>query len=124
VSDELAQRDPLRGLRGIFAGVLVMEAVVVGLALLVVGRLGGGLAGWYTGGLALAMVVAAGVQRRSWGLGVALMLQVAMVAGWFAHPVLGGLGLLFVLVWGYLLYVRRVVAGQAGRSSNGKDRHR
>ena len=104
--------DPQQGLRGVFAGTLVMEAIVVGLALLVVNRLGGGIggpAGWYTAGLALAMVIAAGVQRRRWGLGLALTLQVAMVAGWFAHPALGGLGILFVLVWGYLLYLRWAV---------------
>jgi hypothetical protein len=119
VSDQPIQADPLRGLRGIFAGTLVMEAIVVGLALLVLsrigdgGRTGAGLDGpaaWYTGGLALAMVLAAGVQRRPWGLGLALALQVAMVVGWFAHPALGGLGLLFVLVWGFLLWVRWVVA--------------
>jgi Protein of unknown function (DUF4233) len=105
--------DPLRGLQGVFAGTLVMEAIVVGLALLVVERLGGGVggpAGWYTAGLALAMVVVAFVQRRAWGLGLALTLQVAMVAGWFAHPALGGVGLLFILVWGYLLYLRWAVA--------------
>jgi hypothetical protein len=105
--------DPLKGLRGVFAGTLVMEAIVVGLAVLVVDRLGGGVggpAGWYTIGLALAMAIAAGVQRRRWGLGLALALQVAMVAGWFAHPALGGLGILFVLVWSYLLYVRWAVA--------------
>jgi hypothetical protein len=113
MSDRPGQQDPWRGLRGIFAGILVMEAIVVGLALLVVGRLGGGLgglAGWYTAALAVAMVIAACVQRRSWGLGLALVLQLAMVAGWFAHPALGGLGLLFVAVWGYLLYVRWAVA--------------
>jgi hypothetical protein len=113
MSDRPGQQDPWRGLRGIFAGILVMEAIVVGLALLVVGRLGGGLggpAGWYTAALAVAMVTAACVQRRSWGLGLALVLQLAMVAGWFAHPALGGLGLLFVAVWGYLLYVRWAVA--------------
>jgi hypothetical protein len=123
VSGGPVQHDPLRGLRGIFAGVLVMEAIVVGLALLVVGRLGGGLGGptgWYTGALALAMVVAAGVQRFSWGLGLALTLQVAMAAGWFAHPVLGGLGVLFVLVWAYLLYVRWAVIRRAARTSSGK----
>lgn len=105
--------DPLQGLRGVFVGTLVMEAIVVGLALLVVDRLGGGIggpAGWYTASLALAMLIAAGVQRRRWGLGLALTLQVAMVAGWFAHPALGGVGILFVLVWGYLLYVRWAVA--------------
>ncbi|HET9256270.1 MAG TPA: DUF4233 domain-containing protein [Pseudonocardiaceae bacterium] len=108
--------DPLRALRGICAGILIMEAIVVGLALLVIGRLGGGLgpggvsgAGWYTGSLALAMALAAGLQRHRWGVAVALALQLAMVFGWFAHPALGGLGLLFALVWGYLLYVRRAV---------------
>jgi len=109
--------DPLQGLRGVFAGTLVMEAIIVGLALLVIDRLGGGVsgpAGWYTTGLALAMMVAASVQRRRWGLGLALTLQIAMVAGWFAHPALGGLGLLFVLVWGYLLYVRWAVARRLG----------
>lgn len=102
-------------MRGIFAGTLVMEAIVVGLALLVVGRLDGGLgglAGWYTAVLALAMIVAACVQRRPWGVGLGLTLQVAMVAGWFAHPVLGGLGLLFMLVWSYLLYLRWAVAAR------------
>lgn len=90
-----------------------MEAIVVGLALLVVNRIGGGLgapAGWYTAGLALAMFVVAFVQRHSWGLGLALALQVAMVVCWFANPALGVLGLLFLLVWGFLLYVRWAVA--------------
>lgn len=119
MSDQPVRQDPLRGLRGIFSGILAMEAIVVGLALLVVGRLGagiGGPAGWYTAGLALSMVLAACLQRRSWGLGLALALQVAMVAGWFAHPALGVLGLLFLAVWGYLLYVRWAVARRAETS--------
>ena len=117
MSDRPVAADPSRGLHGIFAGILVMEAIVVGLALLVVDRLGGGLggvAGCYTAGLAMSMIIAAGVQRRSWGWGLALALQVAMVVGWFAHPALGVLGLLFTLVWGYLLYVRGAVAGGSG----------
>jgi hypothetical protein len=40
-----------------------------------------------------------------------------MVAGWFAHPALGGLGLLFVLVWGYLLYVRWAVSRRTASTS-------
>lgn len=105
----------MRGLRGVFAGTLVMEAIVVGLALLVVGRVGdgAGAAGrWYTAAVALALVVAAGLQRRSWGLAVALALQVAVVAGWFAHPALGVVGLLFCAVWGVLLYFRHAVLRQ------------
>lgn len=107
--------DPLRGLRGVYAGTLVMECIVVGLALMVVARLGGGLGGpggWYTGALAVALLLAAFVQRMPWGLGLALALQVAMVVGWFAHPALGVVGLLFVLVWAYLLYVRQQVVKQ------------
>lgn len=108
----MVRPDPLRGLRGVFAGTLAMEAIAVGLALLVVARFGGGLgspAGWYTTGLALGMVVAAFLQRQPWGVGLALALQVAMVAGWLAHPALGTMGLLFVLVWIYLLHLRREV---------------
>jgi uncharacterized protein DUF4233 len=123
VSDQPVQPDPLRGLRGIFAGTLVMEAIVVGLALLVVNRIGAGLdalAGWYTAALALAMVVAAFVQRRSWGLGLALALQVAMVVGWFASPALGALGLLFLLVWGFLLYVRWAVGRRQRLPAGGR----
>ncbi len=112
MSDRPVPADPMRGLRGIFTGTLIMEAIVVALALLVVARVDGGMdgpAGWYTAGLAVSMVVAAFAQRRRWGLGLALVLQAAMVAGWFAQPALGALGLLFVLVWSYLLYVRWAV---------------
>ena len=123
MSDQPVQPDPLRGMRGIFAGTLVMEAIVVGLALLVVNRIGAGVdapAGWYTAALALAMVVAAFVQRSSWGLGLALALQVAMVVGWFASPALGALGLLFLLVWGFLLYVRWAVGRRQRLPAGGR----
>lgn len=105
--------DPWKGLRGVFAATLLMEAIVVGLALLVVARFGGGIGsagGWYTGLLALAMLVAAGLQRRPFGLGLALALQLAMIVGAFAHPALGAMGVLFALVWTYLLYLRRQLA--------------
>lgn len=111
--------DPFKGLRGIFAATLGMEAIVVALALLVVPRFGyAGVAGtWYVVGLAVAMAVAAGLQRRRWGLGLALLLQVAMVAGVFAHYSLAVAGLLFCLVWAYLLHVRRTVARRMAEGS-------
>ncbi|MDQ4104605.1 MAG: DUF4233 domain-containing protein, partial [Actinomycetota bacterium] len=62
MSDRPVPADPMRGLRGIFTGTLIMEAIVVALALLVVARVDGGMdgpAGWYTAGLAVSMVVAA-----------------------------------------------------------------
>ncbi|MDN5857097.1 MAG: DUF4233 domain-containing protein [Pseudonocardia sp.] len=105
--------DPAKGIRGIFAMVLVLEAIVVGLALLVLPKFGGGASGpgiAVIGGLAVAMVLAAGVQRRPWGLAVALLLQVAMiVAGFLLVPALGVMGVVFAVVWALLLWMRSEV---------------
>jgi hypothetical protein len=105
--------DPWKGLRGVMAGTLFMEAIVVALALPVVAKLGGGVsstAGWVVGLLALAMLLAAFVQRRPWGLPVALTLQLAMIACWPLVPALGALGILFALVWTYFLWLRHDLA--------------
>ncbi len=102
-------RDPWKGLRGVMAGTLVLESITVALALPVVAKLGDGLssaAGWTVGVLATLMLAAAFVQRRPWGLGLALALQVAMIACWPLVPALGGLGVVFALVWAYLLWLR------------------
>jgi ABC-type Co2+ transport system permease subunit len=89
---------------------LILESITVALALPVVAKLGGGLsgaAGWTVGLLAVLMLAAAFVQRRPWGLAVALVLQAAMIATWPLVPVLGGLGIVFALVWAYLLHLRQ-----------------
>lgn len=112
--------DPWKGFRGVLAGTLVIEAIAVGLAVLMLFRLGGGLTpvgGGYVGGLAVAMLVAAFLQRRRWGLGLALVLQLAMIAGAFVHLAVGLMGLVFAGVWGYLLYVRSEVARRMAEGS-------
>jgi hypothetical protein len=104
--------DPLRGLRGVFAALLVLEAIVVGLALLVLPKFGNGATPLGLGliaGLAIAMVVAATLQRRSWGPALALALQVATVACGLIVPALGVMGLVFLAVWGGVLLMRRDV---------------
>lgn len=106
-------RDPWKGLRGVMAGTLVLEFVVVGLALPVVWKFGTGVssAGFaFVAVLGVLLLAAAFVQRRSWGLPVALLLQLAMVGCFLVHPAIGAMGLLFAAVWGYILYVRRDVA--------------
>jgi Protein of unknown function (DUF4233) len=105
--------DPMKGLRGIFAATLVLEAVVVLLALLLPGV--EGAATGIIAGLAAMMVLAAGLQRRPWGLGLALALQVATIASGLLAPALGVMGLVFAAVWGFLLYLRRDVAGRLAR---------
>lgn len=106
--------DPLKGIRGIFAMTLILEAIVVGLAMLVLPKFGGAPSGVgfaVIGGLAVAMVLASGLQRRPWGLALALTLQAAMIlAGFVLVPALGVMGIVFALVWGFLLWLRREVA--------------
>jgi hypothetical protein len=104
--------DPTAGLRGVFAALLVLESIVVALALLVLPKVGTGatpLGVGLIGGLSLAMIVAAGLQRRPWGLPVALALQAATVLCGLLVPALGIMGLVFGAVWGGILLMRRDV---------------
>lgn len=106
-------RDPWKGLRGVMAGTLVLEFIVFGLALPVVWQFGSGVSGLGFGvviALTTLMLVAAFVQRRSWGLWFALALQVIAVLCAFVHPVIGIMGVLFCGAWGYMLHLRREVA--------------
>lgn len=114
--------DPWKGLRGIMAGTLVLEAIVIGLVLTVIARLDGGAhfqpwKVWYVSLLAVAMIVAAGLQRKPWAIPMNLTLAGLAVAGWAVHWSMGVCGLLFAVVWAYILYLRRdvqrrVAAGQ------------
>ena len=104
--------DPMKGIRGVMAGTMVLEAIVTGLALFVLGRVDH-LSGWpvaAVGVLALLMVVSAGFFGRPWGIPFALVLQALMLVGFVLSVPLGVVGVLFGLVWAYLLWVRRDVA--------------
>jgi Protein of unknown function (DUF4233) len=111
--------DPMKGIRGVFAATLVLEAIVVLLALLVFARFGNGptpLGVSIIVGLAVLMIVGSGLQRRPWGLTFALVLQaVTVVAGFLLTVPLGIVGLIFALVWGGLLLMRRDVAQKMAR---------
>jgi hypothetical protein len=74
--------DPMKGLRGVYAATLTLEAIVVALSLLVLAKFGEGATPFGVTvivALAVAMIVAAGVQRRPWGLWFALGLQAVMI---------------------------------------------
>jgi Protein of unknown function (DUF4233) len=111
--------DPMKGIRGVFAATLVLEAIVVLLALLVFARFGNGPAPvgvTIIVALAVLMILGSGLQRRSWGLGYALALQAAtIVAGFLLTVPLGVIGVIFALVWGGLLLMRRDVAQKMAR---------
>lgn len=109
----------MKGIRGVFAAVLILEAIVVLLALLVFARFGSGPAPVGIGlivGLAVLMLVGSGLQRRPWGLGYALAVQlVTIVAGFVLVTPLGVVGVMFALVWAGLLLMRRDVARKMAR---------
>jgi hypothetical protein len=102
--------DPWKGFRGVMAGTLVLEAIVVLLVLPVIATLGGGLTAVSTGcvvGLAVLMFLGAGVQGRSWAIPFNIALQVLTVLGFFIDLAFGAIGVLFCVVWAYLLYLRK-----------------
>ncbi|MDX2356477.1 DUF4233 domain-containing protein [Dietzia sp. PP-33] len=104
--------DPWKGLRGIMAGTLILEAIVIGLVLTVIARVDDGAhfqtwKVWFVSLLAVAMVVASGLQRRPWAIPMNLTLAGLAVAGWAVHWSMGVCGLMFAAVWAYILYLRR-----------------
>ncbi len=104
--------DPWKSFRGVMAGTLILEAIVVLLALPVVGAVGGGLtpaALTYLIGLAVVLVLLAGVQGRSWAIWANLAVQAVAIAGFLVYPGVGFIGLLFAGVWALIAYFRAEV---------------
>ncbi|WP_428351333.1 DUF4233 domain-containing protein [Mycolicibacterium sp.] len=94
------------------AGILILEAIVVLLALPVVGAVGGGLsqgAGAYLIGVAALLIVMTGVQGRSWAIWANVGVQPLLIAGWLIYPGVGFVGLLFTVVWLFIVYLRAEV---------------
>ena len=110
--------DPWKGFRGVCSGTLILESIVVFLAIPALVKLDDGLgtaSTVYLVVLGLAMIVACGFQSRSWAMGLNLGLQVALIAGWFVHPTVGAMGLLFAAVWVYMLYLRKDILARIER---------
>ena len=104
--------DPWKSFRGVMAGTLILEAIVVLLALPVVGAVGGGLDGFsttYLIGFAVLLVLLAGVQGRPWAIWANLGVQLLLIAGWVVYPGVGFIGVLFAVVWGLIYYLRAEV---------------
>lgn len=107
-----AAQDPWKSFRGVMAGTLVLEAIVVLLALPVVGSVGGGLTApalIYLVALAAVLVLLVGLQGRSWAIWVNLAVQLVAVAGFAVYPGVGFIGVLFTAVWALIAYFRAEV---------------
>jgi biotin transporter BioY len=111
-TEQPQQPDPWKSFRGVMAGTLILEAVVVLLALPVVAHADGGLtafSGSYLIGFAVVLVLLAGVQGRPWAIWVNLALQVVLIAGVVVHGAIGFIGAVFLAVWALIAYLRAEV---------------
>lgn len=120
VSDPPAPKvpDPWRSFRGVMAGALILEAIVVLLALPVVSLSHGGvttLSGGFLIGVAVVLVLLCGVQGRPWALWVNLAMQVVLIAGFVIHAAIGFVGVVFAAVWGLIAYLRAEVRRREAR---------
>jgi hypothetical protein len=108
----VTQPDPWKSFRGVMAGTLILEAIVVLLALPVVAAADHGLtvaSGGYLIGFAIVLLLLCGVQGRPWAIWVNLAMQVVLIAGWLVHGAVGFIGVVFAAVWGLIAYLRAEV---------------
>lgn len=122
--------DPERGLRGVMSALLILEAITLLLAIPVAEKteVGAGPAGVaFICSLALAHVIMCAFVSRAFAVPAIGALQVLVIAGWAISPPLGIMGIVFVLVWGAILYFRtefrrRQAAGTLPSQQDGPDR--
>lgn len=118
MTEQPAPPDPWKSFRGVMAGTLILEAIVVLLALPVVSVSEGGLtatSGGFLIGFAAVLVLLAGVQGRPWALWVNLAMQAVLIAGWFINGMVGFIGVIFAAVWMLIAYLRAEVKRRQDR---------
>ncbi|MFF4876260.1 DUF4233 domain-containing protein [Micromonospora sp. NPDC000668] len=107
-------RNPEGAVRGLGAGTLSLEALVLVLAIQPIRVVGGDLSGTAIGAvvaLAVVAVLLAGMMRRPWAWHAGTVLQGLLLLSGLLHWSLFALGVIFALVWAYALHVRRVILG-------------
>jgi hypothetical protein len=103
-----------RALAGAAAGILVLEGLAVLFVPRGIAQSGEGLTGGrltYLVVLAVLLVLSSGVQRVPWGLWVGSALQVPMLLTGLFNNVMWFVAGAFVLIWLYLLQVRKELLG-------------
>lgn len=105
-------KDPIKGLRGVMSGVLIAEAITLGLVLTVISKFGDLWTPaniWFVSIVTVAHVVAAFLQRFSWAIWMSIALQVVALGGFFIHWSMGAAVIIFILVWVFVFYLRNVI---------------
>ena len=107
-------RNPEAAVRGLGAGALALEAIVLLLAIQPIRILGGDLSGWGIGAvvaLAVLCAVVAGSMKRRWAWHAGTAVQVLLLASGLFHWSLAALALIFGAAWGYASSVRKAILG-------------
>jgi hypothetical protein len=102
-------RNPQAAVRGLGAGTLGLEAIVLLLAIQPLRLFAGHFSGFGVGvviGLAVFCVLLAGVMKRPWAWHAGTAVQVLLLLSGLLHWSLAVLGLIFGAAWGYATYVR------------------
>lgn len=110
--------NPWRSFRGVMAGTLILEAIVMVLALPVVVRAQDGFTatgGGYVLGVTVALLALAGVQGRPWAIWANIAMQFVVIAGVLVHAAVGFVGVLFLAVWLFIAYLRAEVKRREAR---------
>ena len=109
--------DPVRAakaMRGAAAATLVLEGIAVLFVPRGIAQSGEGLTGFRVTVLlvlAVVLILASGVQRRPWGLMAGTVLQVPLLLTGLFNSVMWFVGGIFVLIWLYLLQIRKELLG-------------
>ncbi len=107
-------RNPGAAVRGVGAGALVIEALVLLLAIVPLTKLDTRHTGWAIGyvlALCVLAILLAGMLRRPWAWYAGMVLQLLVCAGGYFHLMLLVFGIIFGAVWAYVLSVRHSVLG-------------
>ncbi|NEM07923.1 MULTISPECIES: DUF4233 domain-containing protein [Geodermatophilus] len=113
--------DPVRAgraLRGAAAAVLLLEGIAVLFVPRAIAQTAGGLDGTRLTillVLAVVLILASGIQRRPRGLEIATVLQVPLLLTGLIDSSMWFVGGVFVLIWLYLLQVRKDLLGSPFR---------
>jgi hypothetical protein len=108
-------RNPQAAVRGVAMGTLILESIVVLLAIAPIKMMSGitGTQLVVLSGLAVVCLLVCGLLRRPWGWHVGTALQVAVTLTGFYTPAMFVLGIVFLLIWVYLLRLRVTVSKPA-----------
>ena len=109
--------DPVRAakaLRGAAAAILVLEGIAVLFVPRGIAQTGDGLTTFRLTvllALAVLLILASGLQRRPWGLMAGTVLQLPLLLTGLFNSVMWFVAGIFLLVWLYLLQVRKELLG-------------